>query len=218
MPSTYFPFVTGAAASASANRNRTYTSELLFSLYSYKITESVDRYFKTAGSNGTPVLNTPKTNLDNLYESTSGGSTDIRWLHLFIDYSGAKSSTKYWQDDIAKNNSNLDYLKGNIPLIRLSEMYYIAAECAATPAEGVAYINIIRNKRGLGPLTTSISATILQAEILKEYKKEMYAEGQLFYYFKRKNTTMVDGSGTTMTDATWIFPIPDDEVEFANRF
>jgi hypothetical protein len=215
---TYFPFVTTAAAAASANRNRIYTSEQLFSLYAYKITESVDKYFKTATTNGTPGLNTINATIDNLYEVANGGSSDIRYVNLFASYSGAKSSTKYWQDDIAKNNSSLDYLRGNIPLIRLSEIYYIAAECAATPAEGVAYINIIREKRGLGQLPATISAPTLQAEILKEYKKEMYAEGQLFYYFKRKNTATIDGSSIKMTDATWIFPLPDDEVEFANRF
>jgi hypothetical protein len=213
-----FPFIKTAAASAATNRDRAYTTEQLFSLYAYKITDYVDDYFKTVSSNGTPVLFTTKDNLNSLYETTSGGSSDIRNVNLFAQYSSGYSSTKYWQDDITKNNSNFDYLRGIIPVIRLSEMYYIAAECAATPAEGVAYLNTIRSNRGLSTFSTNISATTLEAEILKEYKKEMYAEGQLFYYFKRKNTALVDGSPTKMTDVTWILPFPDNEVEFANRF
>jgi len=217
--STIFPFVTPAAAAATTNRDRLYTAEHLFSFYAYKITESVDKYFKTTATGGTPVLYITNSNLANLYETASGGSSDIRYVNLFTSYSSGYSSTKYWQDDIVKNNSSLDSLKGLIPVIRLSEMYYIAAECAATPAEGVAFINKVRYNRGqLAALPTTISATTLEAEILKEYKKEMYAEGQLFYYFKRKNAVKVDGSTITMNDATWIFPLPDDEVEFANRF
>ena len=97
-------------------------------------------------------------------------------------------------------------------------MYYIAAECAATPADGVSYLNVVRSKRGIPALPTALNAAALETEIQKEYKKETYAEGQLFYYFKRRNTTRVDGSNILMNDATWILPIPDDEVEFANRF
>ncbi|MBO9201598.1 MULTISPECIES: RagB/SusD family nutrient uptake outer membrane protein [Niastella] len=215
---TNFPFVVPANASAATNRDRTYTSELLFSLYAYKISDYVDEYFKTVVINGTPALYTTSSNIASLYETASGSSSDMRYNYLFTQYTAGFSSIKYWQDDIAKNNSNYDYLRGNIPIIRLSEMYYIAAECAATTAEGVAYLNTIRDKRGLFQFTTNISAATLETEILKEYKKEMYAEGQLFYYFKRKNTTRVDGSSIIMTDATWILPLPDDEKEFANRF
>jgi len=213
-----FPFVTSSAAAASSNRDRSYTTEQLFSLYAYKISDYVDEYFKTTSSNGTPVLYTTNSNMATLYETASGGSSDLRYVNLFASYTSGYSSTKYWQDDIAKNNSNYDYLRGIIPVIRLSEMYYIAAECAATPAEGVGYLNTVRSNRGLSTFSTNISATTLEAEILKEYNKEMYAEGQLFYYFKRKNTTRVDGSTINMSDATWILPQPDDEVEFANRF
>jgi hypothetical protein len=213
-----FPFVTASAAAANSNRDRVYTSEQLFSLYAYKISDYVDEYFKTTVTSGTPVLYTTNSNMASLYETASGGSSDIRYVNLFASYTSGYSSTKYWQDDITKNNSNFDYLRANIPVIRISEMYYIAAECAPAPTEGVGYLNTVRNNRGLALLPTNISAATLDAEILKEYKKEMYAEGQLFYYFKRKNVTKVDGSSITMNDATWILPMPDDEVEFANRF
>ncbi|WP_205511273.1 RagB/SusD family nutrient uptake outer membrane protein [Longitalea arenae] len=208
----YFPFVSSAAAAATNNRDRPYTTELLFSLYAYKINEYVDDYFKTTAANGTPVLYTTNTNLNNVYETASGGSSDLRYVNLFTSYPSGFSTTKYWQDAITS-----EPLKGHIPMIRLSEMYYIAAECAPTPAEGMAYINTVRSNRGLAQRPVNVSAATLEAEILKEYKKEMYAEGQLFFYFKRKNTARVDGSTINMSDATWILPLPDDEMEFAIR-
>jgi hypothetical protein len=212
-----FPFVTPAAAATVSNRDRAYATELLFSIYAYKLADYAKDYFKTETANGIPNLYTSTTDLNNLYETANGGSSDLRYLYWFNSYGSGFSTTKYWQDDYSDQES-VAQLKGLIPVIRLSEMYYIAAECAATPTEGVAYLNAVRSKRGISVLSTTISASALEAEILKEYKKETYAEGQLFYYFKRKNTTRVDGSSITMNDATWILPMPDDEVEFANRF
>lgn len=212
-----FPFVTPAAAAAVNNRDRAYATELLFSIYTYKLADYAKNYFRTDAVNGIPVLYTSTTDLNTLYETANGGSSDLRYLYWFNSYGAGYSTTKYWQDDYSDQES-VEQLKGLIPVIRLSEMYYIAAECADTPAEGVAYINVIRNKRGLPVLSAAINATALEAEILKEYKKETYAEGQLFYYFKRKNTARIDGSNINMNDATWILPMPDDEVEFANRF
>jgi starch-binding outer membrane protein, SusD/RagB family len=215
--SAQFPFVTPAAAAAVNNRDRAYATELLFSIYTYKLADYAKDYFKTEAANGIPLLYTATSDLNTLYETANGGGSDIRYLYWFNSYGSAYSATKYWQDDYSEQESTAQ-LKGLIPVIRLSEMYYIAAECATTPAEGVAYLNVVRNKRGIPTLSTAISAAVLEAEILKEYKKETYAEGQLFYYFKRKNTTRVNGSNINMNDGTWILPIPDDEVEFANRF
>ncbi|MCS3796839.1 RagB/SusD family nutrient uptake outer membrane protein [Niastella sp. OAS944] len=212
-----FPFVTPAAAAAVNNRDRVYATEQLFSIYAYKLADYAKDYFKTEAANGIPALYTSTTDLNNLYETTNGGSSDIRYLYWFNSYGSGYSATKYWQDDYSEQESVMQ-LKGLIPIIRFSEMYYIAAECAATPADGVSYLNVVRSKRGIPALPTALNAAALETEILKEYKKETYAEGQLFYYFKRRNTTRVDGSNILMNDATWILPIPDDEVEFANRF
>jgi hypothetical protein len=54
-------------------------------------------------------------------------------------------------------------------------------------------------------------------EIAKEYIKEFYAEGQLFFYYKRLGTLPVPRSAVTMTAQTYVFPLPDNEIEFGNR-
>jgi hypothetical protein len=212
-----FPFVTSAEASRTSNRDKVYANEQLFSLSVYKINDFVSAYFKTGTVNGTPLFYTTATNLNALYETSSGGSSDIRYNYLFTQYQSGYSTTKYHQDDITQAAST-EYLRNLIPMIRLSEVYFIAAECAPTPTEGVGYLNTIRGRRGLANLATNIDAAGLEAQVLREYKKEMYAEGQLFYYFKRKNTNRVDGSSVNMSDATWIFPLPENEVEFGKRF
>lgn len=205
-----FPFVQSTAAAATTNRDRLYYSEQLFGLYIFKLKDLQDAYFKTTSVGGTPALAHTSANITALFETSSGGSSDIRFNYQFALYGSGYSTTKFWQDDL-----NSEHLKGLMPIIRISEMYYIAAECSATPAEGVAFLNAVRTNRGLAALATTISATALETEILKEYKKEFYAEGQLFFYFKRKNTLRVDGSSI---NAVYTFPLPDNEIEFAKRF
>lgn len=210
----YFPFVKATEAAASNNRDRLYVREHLFSLSVYNLKKYTEAYTKTSAVGGTPPLVHTNSNINSLFETSAGGSSDIRFVYQFVLYAGGYGTSKYWQDDIAANNANLDYLRNAVPLIRLSEMYYIAAECSPATEEGVTFLNVIRSHRGLGDLTLSISAENLEKEILKEYKKELYAEGQLFFYFKRKNATRVDGS-TRVPD--YVFPLPDDEIEFGNR-
>ena len=62
-----------------------------------------------------------------------------------------------------------------IPLLRLGEMYLIAAESQSNSlANGVSYINTLRKNRGVSNLQT-LTTTLLQYE----YIREVYGEGQL---------------------------------------
>lgn len=210
-----FPFVALSAASANLNRDRSYATEQLFSLNVFKLKSYTEAYTKTAVVNSPPTLYTTTTNLKKWYETSSGGSSDIRFNYQFEQYSGGYATSKYWQDGLA-DIPELKYLSNIIPLIRLSEMYYIAAECSTEPSEGVIYLNTVRKNRGLADLDAGISSESLKNEIFKAYRKEFYAEGQLFFFYKRLNESIISGySG----DATQIYvvPLPDDEKEFGKR-
>ena len=96
-------------------------------------------------------------------------------------------------------------------------MYYIAAECALTPKDGVEYLDQVRSHRGLisYALDRGMSREKLDEEIWKEYKKEFIGEGQLWYYYKRLQK--MDFS-PNMTDAKFFtFEIPDSEQANAGR-
>nr|WP_262920045.1 RagB/SusD family nutrient uptake outer membrane protein [Niabella hibiscisoli] len=104
-----------------------------------------------------------------------------------------------------------------VPIVRLPEMYYIAAEAAPTVAAGVGYLNVVRLARLIPALGTDVVNTpaLLDAELQKEYRKELYGEGQLWFWYKRKNvTTIPDGVGNPMTQAKYTFPLPLGEIEF----
>lgn len=94
-------------------------------------------------------------------------------------------------------------------------MYYILAETAATPAEGLVYLNKVRVNRVLPEiLSTGLTSQNLEAEILKEYQKEFYAEGQLFFYYKRKLTVRMLFGAKNLSETNYIVPVPDNELEF----
>lgn len=104
------------------------------------------------------------------------------------------------------------YETGNrIPLLKLSEMYLIAAEASGD----ISYLEQLRAHRGYANQPLSANAE-LQEELQKEYQKEFVAEGQLFYYYKRQNLTTIPFTSQTMNRQVYVFPVPDNELEFGN--
>ena len=81
----------------------------------------------------------------------------------------------------------------------------------------VDYLEKVRTNRGLlsYPLSKSMSASELEAEIRKEYKKEFWGEGQLWYYYKRKS--YMDFSSYMTNVDFFTFDRPDVEESNAGR-
>ena len=127
-------------------------------------------------------------------------------------------------EDIDWRNQNMFFLKtgeaktyvgkyrgvNRIPLLKLSEMYLIAAEASGDKG----YLQTLRDHRGYVnyPLEENCD---LAAEIEAEYRKEFIAEGQLFYYYKRLDYVTLPEMGVVMT-GNYVFPMPDDEIEFGD--
>ncbi|NML21750.1 RagB/SusD family nutrient uptake outer membrane protein [Pseudoflavitalea sp. G-6-1-2] len=213
----YHPFVTLQAASATFNRDYTYSTEHLFAVFHSGLKGLSDFYFMGNAQGSVATFSMADAHMKALFELSNGGSSDIRYNYLILGAGNGFSTIKYSQANIVSTNSESDYLRTLIPLIRLSEMYYIAAEAAPVTADGVAYLNEIRAKRGLVALATNIPATTLDTELRKEIKKECYAEGQNFYYFKRRNAAKIyriDNGQTSMSPGFYVLPIPDAEKEF----
>jgi hypothetical protein len=127
---------------------------------------------------------------------------DVRW--------GIMDEDEYWYNtQISRKGACYKYMGGlirsdgtfpgdgkesqtavNIKVIRLSEIYLIAAEAAlnaSTPDKEAAasYLNEIRKRApNLAPAT---AATITDDMILDERSKELFAEGQRFFDMIRKN-------------------------------
>lgn len=100
-----------------------------------------------------------------------------------------------------------------IPMIRLGEMYLIAAESVSDDiAAGAPFVNILRSNRGVNNISE------LTREILQyEYIRELYGEGQLFYMYKRMYSPVMFSSVASMnpepSDKIFVVPLPDSETE-----
>ncbi|EEI89890.1 hypothetical protein HMPREF0765_4583 [Sphingobacterium spiritivorum ATCC 33300] len=96
-------------------------------------------------------------------------------------------------------------------------MYYICAETSNDKDEKIDLLNEVRANRGLRALLKTLSDEDIENELFKEYKKEFYQEGQLFYYYKRKNKLKIDGYGPEVSSKIYVLPLPDDEIEYVTE-
>lgn len=120
-----------------------------------------------------------------------------------------------------------DELVNNIPVIRLSEMYFIAAECAykqGDPATAVQMINEILKVRTNGKTQLTAGDMTLD-RILLEKRKEFVGEGQTFFDYIRnkkdieragKDHLVTAPKSIEYTDYKMIQPIPRYELD-ANK-
>lgn len=102
-----------------------------------------------------------------------------------------------------------------IPLIRLAEMYYIMCECAPLN-EADRWMSIVNEQRGLNQSGEFTSEQQRIDALDSEYCKEFYAEGQYFHFLKlhERTTFTFCPLENGMTKKQYIFPLPDDEVEY----
>ena len=104
-----------------------------------------------------------------------------------------------------------------IPLMRMPEMYYIAAECHLANNDVEAALDlltVVRNQRGVyEELDATMSVEQAMEEIKKEYHKEFLLEGVMFYYYKRTGTDLLPNSETPMTDVEYVLPYPEFELQ-----
>lgn len=209
-----FPWVTSAQIlSEKNNPNRIFSSEILFGTM-YTSLYNVYQNLYDPNLADFVILAPLDNRLKAVYEDPTYPN-DFRYLPSWILPSVSSKTYRTffkYADVIDKTRS----FRLTIPLIRISEMYYIAAECEPDPSTAISYLNTVRYNRGISNLPNN---AVLATEIKKEYMKEFYGEGQLFYYYKRINsTTIPNGAATsgniTMSSLKYVVPVPPSETDF----
>ena len=104
-----------------------------------------------------------------------------------------------------------------MPLIRLSELYLIAAECETDSQQALDYLNTLRNKRNCPDLQPKTPDELMDG-ITSEFRKETIGEGQMFFFYKRHAMQNIpNGSSMTgtmnMQPKSYVVPIPDSELD-----
>ncbi|MDD7885091.1 RagB/SusD family nutrient uptake outer membrane protein [Flavivirga sp. 57AJ16] len=162
--------------SGTDNPDRIFSTEVLFGVYNSNMYTNYTNFFSPELLENSLLAPHPERleqvfeNNENDYRYTTTWLNSIKGFRLFYKFADIVDQTKPWR-----------FVQ---PLIRKSEMYYILAETETDPDAALSYLNTVRNNRGLGDLP---SGSDLNSEIRKEYQKEFWGEGQLFFYYKRKN-------------------------------
>lgn len=122
---------------------------------------------------------------------------------------------KYWYDE-TDDNLSTSYLTTKlqiVPMLRLSEMYLIAIETSNDLTEIQSLYDTYMKSCAYTLYTPFASVDAAHAEMENEYRREFYAEGQMFYVYKRLHATTMQNNGTAMTEKDYIVPLPLTEYE-----
>jgi len=213
VPSKFSWVSPAEVAITEAERNLTFIQEHIFSLDvqmlgSNSFATEVNSVFNSI-SNIFSAQTITSSNAAKLFENIA---SDYRYTYVTRSEGSNVTPIKLYQ---TQNTTKPQYWN-IVPIIKISEMYYIAAEC--DPANALEYLNTVRAQRGI--TSTLAPGVDITAEIEKEYRKEFIAEGQLFYYFKRLGVVRILAPVTTpstMNDKAYILPYPDKEIIYGNR-
>lgn len=214
---SHFPFTPDAQALNSLeNPDRLFSSEILFGLQN----TSRNTIFTSTFNAMTLKSENAYYSLAKIVESSDcfeySGIEDSRFKCWFNEMKEISGKNYYIFGKYRGGADNKILLNQIVPIIRISEIYYIAAESEPEKSEGLKHLNTVRNNRGLKSVTGT-STNLYEGYIRKEYLRETWGEGQLFYYYKRLNKpTFVSAytSNVEMTEIKYMMPLPDDEKNY----
>jgi starch-binding outer membrane protein, SusD/RagB family len=214
---TKFPWVAQStiATTTETAKDRVFSTEHIFGLYEYNIATNYVNLLDGSTTQNTLVIDAAR--LTTQFETATVGASDYRNVYLMRVNVVTPNGNKTFFGKLYQITSlNANYAL-KMPLLTIPEMYYIASECLkdTDPVTAVQYLNTVRTARGITTaLSTSLSSTSIQSELLKEYWKEFTCSGQMWYYYKRFNATSIPGASGTYAASRYVLPLPVDEVTY----
>ena len=211
----HFPFVDKANILGNPeNIDRIFATEVIFGL------TNVNRNLMFQNNNDPdhspqPVLRMDPVLLEAPYfggGSQYGGSTDdyryiANWQKSGNDYYFYKYAD---MADVSRIENTI------VPMVRLGEMYIIVAGLHRDDRPLMAsWVNKLREHRGVEKMEESqdFRASYLDYEAVRE----LYGEGQLFYYYKQDNaaimTAFENAQYKEASEKLYVVPLPDTETE-----
>ena len=185
--------------------------EHLFGVHSQNHQSIIEPYF----SGSDPLLTQSTNYIQTAYENITG---DIR--NVTNRYWQSKQSPDYWWITV---NYFLKYMDGSdfespntIPVLRLAEMYLILTESASQDvAKPYFYQYLIARNVTLSWVDDVADSEKLKARLEKEYRKEFWGEGQMWFWYKRWNYEKFTWpSSFTVPQDGYLIPIPQSQTMF----
>jgi len=183
-----------------------FSDEHIFSLRNKELSTYTKSIFKETSGGLSAALR-----MEGAYNLYDGNRDDFRYSKWYVDF----DVIKYVPD----SNS---IFTTKVPLIKLSEMYLLIAECTydTDPDEARRYVNMLRRHRIRGNQEGAGDWMYLSREdIFKEMRREYIGEGQMWFVYKRNRLNLSGGLTGTIeaSDDIFVFPLPDEEIESGNR-
>ncbi len=201
-----FTFTKESAFTAELNkRDLVMQNELIFGLEGLDVKNNFYGY--DASTSNSLILLTP----NELYPDAD----DFR-KHLIGESTNNNKTICYKYVKVGTDASNA----GIIPMIRLTEMYFIAADCSYDTDKDAAveYLKTVRKMRGASQTVKADSYEAFVNDITTEAKREFVGEGQMFYWYKSHNLPIPrNGQQLQLTQQQKCLPMSANEVEFGNR-
>ena len=98
-------------------------------------------------------------------------------------------------------------------MLRMSEVYLILMETTTSLEEAnVLYVEYMR-ARSVNVSETFASLDEVRDFILSEIRREFYAEGHMFYAYKRLGIKQMLWGSKEVGEAEYIWPLPDSEFD-----
>lgn len=208
-----FPWAKNEKVFLNNQEDRIFSTEVLFGVHASSMYENWTDLFSPGKTDASSLYAGPTENLEKLYELSGSGSFSLcndwrskNWLpytqdsKYMVTYKLSKSTTEttFW------------YFQ---PLIRKAELYYTLAECE----RDIAYLNEVRTKRSVKKVEDIRPNYDIDEETQDEFRREMFNEGQIFFYYKRRAMLSIpNGSSSgniSMSSAKYIIPIPNSELD-----
>ena len=207
-----FPFVDKALVTGSPDDpDRIFSSEVIFALsHSQRNTLFKDYYDPSRIPNYVFRMDNDLMN-DAVFgggAATGGNQDDYRYR---VNWTATGNNRYFYKYSDMSDYGNIRNTM--IPMIRLGEMYLVAAESVSEDlAAGTPFVNLLRANRGVNGIQE------LTPEILQyEHIRELYGEGQLFFMYKRLYAPVLFSSKASMnpqpSDRIFTVPLPDSETE-----
>jgi len=196
-----------------AQKSLTLYPEHLFGIENIDLMSIIERDYLSEDA----LFTQTEKNIQTAYES-SLNTNDIRYTNG--RYWGTETyfngSTKIFTFYKYVGNDNTDPDK-RIPLIRMAELYLILSE--DLPAEQAKpYFQTYRIARGMNETldeSTFASESALKERLEKEYRKEFFGEGQMFYFYKKHNYSAYTWpTKFTLSSDKYVLPKPKGQINF----
>ena len=196
-----------------------FATEQIFALNNTTLSTLFDTYFSTESDNTTFTLT-----VEDFGEYFDNVTTDYRYLYQF--QSGTENEAVNWRFLLKYSSPTIalgedfeeaDYYSNKMPLIRIGEMYLILAECRyRNGGDALSPLNELRTARATVQL--DVLPTDFYDMLIREYRRELFGEGQLFFLYKRLNRPAVIGSDAdVITLKAYTFPLPVSETDVTQR-